>query len=107
VHFGLSERHDSGLNILRVRGELDILTVPRLAAELNALIRRSDGDVAIDLRGASFIDSAGLHILLNAHRRLSRASRRLSVICRDGPVKRVIELARLLDTLDVVDGVGA
>jgi anti-sigma B factor antagonist len=104
VQFGLSERTQSGATVLHVEGELDILTAPKLSAELDAIMRRSTGDVVLDLRDTLFIDSAGLHILLSAHRRLTRASRRMSVVCGDGPVRRVIELARLTETLGVVSG---
>ena len=48
------------------------------------------------------IDSSGLHILLNTARRMSRQSRGFAVICRPGPVMRVIERARLTDALRVV-----
>lgn len=102
VQFALSERTQPGVTVMHVDGELDILTAPRLSAELDVIIRRRAGDVVLDLRDALFIDSAGLHVLLNAHRRLTRASRRMSVVCGDGPVSRVIELARLVETLGVV-----
>lgn len=102
VRFGLSERHEGGTHVVHLDGELDVLTAPKLAAELDAVVRKQDGNLVIDLRDAVFIDSAGLHILLNAHRRLTRASRRMSVVCGEGPVRRVIELARLVETLGVV-----
>jgi anti-sigma B factor antagonist len=102
VRFGITEHEEPGVTILQVDGELDVLTAPRLSAELDAIIRRSAGEVVLDLRDTVFIDSAGLHILLTAHRRLARASRGMSVVCGEGPVKRVIELARLTETLGVV-----
>ena len=67
-----------------------------------AVTRRHRGDVVLDLRGTVFIDSVGLHVLLSAYRRLARASRRLSVVCDEGPVRRVLEGARLIETLGVV-----
>jgi anti-anti-sigma factor len=56
----------------------------------------------LDLGETEFIDSAGLAILLNVQRRLERHGRQMRMICRDGPVRRVIELARLEETLGVV-----
>ena len=56
----------------------------------------------LDLREAQFIDSAGLQFLLLTRRRLLQASRNLTVICDEGPVLRVIELARLIEPLHVV-----
>ncbi len=99
---GASEHQHSGVTVLHVDGEVDILTAPKLAARLDTIIRRGSRDVVVDLHDALFIDSAGLHILLNAQRRLARAGRAMAVICGDGPVLRVIELARLGETLGVV-----
>lgn len=79
------------------------MTAPRLATELDSALRTRDGDVIVDLCEATFLDSAGLHVLLNAARRLTRRSRRLGVICVPGPVRHVIELARLVDTLNVAE----
>jgi anti-anti-sigma factor len=67
-------------------------------------VRKCAGEVVLDLRGVVFMDSAGLHVLLGAHRRLTRASRSLAVLCDGGPVRRVIELAGLIETLGVVSG---
>ena len=85
--------------MVAVTGELDILTAPKLASRLDDLIRRDQGDVVIELSDAGFIDSLGLHALLNAQRRLSHQSRSLAVVCGPGPVRHAIELARLDDAL--------
>ena len=102
VQFGVSTDTTPRGDLLRVTGELDILTAPTLSGELDAILRRSGDHLTVDLRTAVFIDSAGLHILLNACRRLGRRGRTLTVVCDDGPVRRVIELARLTETLGVV-----
>jgi anti-sigma B factor antagonist len=82
-------------------GELDLLTAPRFSARIDELVRHQTGTLRLDLRALSFVDSAGLHVLLNAQRRLTRQGRRLEVICADGPVLRTIQLARLTETLNV------
>lgn len=87
--------------VVHVDGELDILTVPKLAARLNGVIRASAADVVLDLRDVRFMDSAGLQLLLTTRRRLLHVSRNLSVVCDEGPVRQVIELARLADALRV------
>jgi anti-anti-sigma factor len=70
--------------------------------QLDDIVRKHHGDAVIDLRRADFIDSFGLTFLLNTQRRLARQGRTLAVICGDGPVKRAIEFARLIETLGVV-----
>ena len=87
---------------LGLAGELDMLTAPGFSARVDELVRRQTGTLRIDLRALQFIDSAGLHVLLNSQRRLTRQGRRLQVICADGPVLRSIQLTRLTETLNVV-----
>jgi anti-sigma B factor antagonist len=98
----LSREATRELTVLRVDGELDLLTAGRLGTEINRDVRAGRGDLVVDLRHTEFVDSAGLHILLNAHRRLTRQGRRLGVLCQPGPVRRVFELTKLVETLGVV-----
>lgn len=102
VRFEIREaREGEDGTVLHMAGELDLLTAPKLAAHLDDLLRRPRGEVIVDLDEVEFIDSAGLHVLLNAQRRLAGRARSLSVICPPGPVRREIELARLVETLGV------
>jgi anti-sigma B factor antagonist len=102
VQLALSTRYDGRATVIGVAGELDILTVTKLVARLEDAIRRRHGDVVIDLTGAEFIDSMGLHALLNVQRRLIRQARTLAVICPPGAVRNAIELARLAEPLGVL-----
>src|SRR5262249_4828062 len=99
---GIRMRWAAGATVVVVHGELDVLTAPKLTIWLDSLIRRGHGDIVIDLSEAGFIDSFGLHTLLNVQRRLSRPSRSVAVLCSAGAVRHAIELARLEDALGVV-----
>ncbi len=102
VRFDMREQRIAGLLTITVEGELDLLTAPTLVAQIADLVRAEPADVVLDLVETEFIDSAGLAILLNLQRRLDRRGRRLRVVCDDGPVRRVIEMARLEEALGVV-----
>ena len=102
IRLSMATRHDAHESVVSVAGELDILTVPRLARSLDDIVRRRQGDLVIDLSRTEFIDSFGLHALLNTQRRLAERSRRLTVICHPGPVRHAIELARLTEAFGVV-----
>lgn len=103
ARFELKVEHRPDALVVQVEGEVDVLTGPKLMARLNALLRKRPTDVVLDLRSVRFMDSAGLQILLLTRRRLLHESRALSVICADGPVSRLIELARLNETLHVTN----
>jgi anti-anti-sigma factor len=98
----MREHHAGQIITVSVDGELDLLTAPKLVAHVDGLLRVEPADVVLDLTETLFIDSAGLAILLNLQRRLERRGHLLRVVCDDGPVRRVIEMARLEETLGVV-----
>ncbi len=78
---------------LRVAGEVDLVTAPRLQGAL-ATACDQGCDVVVDLNGVAFMDSTGLRALLQA-RELARrlgGSLRL-VVAEDGQVARLLELA--------------
>lgn len=102
IQLVLTTRYEGRATVIGVAGELDILTVTKLIARLDEAIRRRHGDVVIDLTEAEFIDSMGLHALLNIQRRLMRQARALGVICPPGAVRNAIELARLAEPLGIV-----
>jgi anti-sigma B factor antagonist len=103
VNLALTESVRSGATLISVSGEFDILTAPKVAALLDDVVRGRAGNVVVDLRGTEFLDSAGLHVLVNAKRRLTRGSRDLFVVVSPGgPVRRVLEVSRLAETLGAV-----
>ena len=80
-----------------MHGEVDIDTVQEFEVALDAAIRESDGAFIIDLSDVGFLDSSGLHVLLRARSLLGREDRALAVICRPGPIRRVLELSGTAD----------
>jgi anti-sigma B factor antagonist len=98
-------RHEEGVTVLAVGGELDVSAAPGMSSELNDIIRAGKGDVVVDLTRVTFVDSTGLAVLLNALRRLTRARRRMGLVIGTGAVLRAFEVTRLNWTFDVFDDV--
>jgi anti-sigma B factor antagonist len=76
-----------------VRGEVEIVTTPRLTAAIDERIRHSAGPFVLDLCDVEFLDSSGIACLVRAIAMLGRDDRPLAVVCPDGPVRRVITLS--------------
>ena len=91
----LSEEHpDPQTLVVVVSGEIHVSTAPRLAEQL-AAVDRGAGSVVIDLADVGFIDSTGLSVLLEAQRRVTRASGRLALVVANPTVLRLFEITRL------------
>jgi anti-sigma B factor antagonist len=59
-----------GYTVVEVAGEIDVTSAPQLRHCLHQIIDAGSRQLAVDLRQASFIDSAGLGVLVGAHRRV-------------------------------------
>ena len=87
---------------VRVTGELDIATAPQLAEMLDRA-EESSQRVVLDLRPVTFMDSAGVHVILDANVRARAAGRRLVLVRGPCQVDRVLELSKASDALEIVD----
>lgn len=89
--------------VLSVSGEVDLATSPELAAAIDAAVNAGALELWIDLSDTDFMDSSGMHALLDGHARTRELQRRLAVICPPGPVRRVLDIARVSEMLPVYD----
>ncbi len=64
--------------VVTVVGEVDTASAGRLEAELGDALAHSDGDLALDLSGVRFLDSAGLRTLIVTQQAITREVRRCS-----------------------------
>jgi anti-anti-sigma factor len=88
-------RHDAGRRlVLRVAGEIDLDSVAGIAGAVDAALASDAAELWIDLSRTDFMDSSGVHLLLDTRRRAADLGRRLAVICPDGSVRRVFRHRR-------------
>jgi anti-sigma B factor antagonist len=95
------ERHDAGI-VLRLEGELDLASAPRLEAELEDLEAERPPLLVADLRQLAFIDSSGLRVILVAAERAGREGRRFVVVRGSPEVERVLEITGADRQLELV-----
>ncbi|HEX6020592.1 MAG TPA: STAS domain-containing protein [Solirubrobacter sp.] len=84
-----------------VRGELDMDTGPRLESELREVEADEPAMLVLDLREVSFFDSTGLQLVLDADVRAREQGRRFVVLPGEGEPLRVLELADVVDRLQL------
>lgn len=97
------ERGEGRIRVVLV-GELDLSNVQALTLRLAEAEAHAPAVLQIDLRGLTFIDSSGLGELFAANRRAHAEGRRIQLIKARGPIERVLNLARVEDVMDVIDG---
>jgi anti-anti-sigma factor len=83
---------------IELTGELDIAGVPALREEIERL-SGSTAQLVIDLGDLTFIDSAGLRLLLLANDLCARRECSLRLLPGPPNVQRVFEISGVLDAL--------
>jgi anti-sigma B factor antagonist len=78
--------------VLAAAGGLDLGSAPALPAAIEAALDSGARDLWIDLSDVTFIDSTGIHALLDARRRVGTNGCRLAVICPAGTARRTLTL---------------
>jgi anti-anti-sigma factor len=78
-----------------------------LDAELSEIEADAPAVLIIDLSGLQFMDSSGLRALVMADERARAQSRRLAIVPGPPMVKRVFEITKLDQRLDLVEDASA
>ena len=89
--------------VVAAAGEIDIATAPRLHAEIKDAFASGAEAVRIDLAATTFMDSTGLHVLVEAARRAQALDRELTIARVPPNVRRVIEIAGFEGVLPLSD----
>jgi anti-anti-sigma factor len=98
--FALREVRDREAQIIMLSGELDLATASELALAIGVAEATSATVIVLDLRELEFIDSSGIHAVVDARRRVGE---RLILVRGTGCVQRVFELCGLVECLSFVD----
>ena len=96
-----------GTAVVRVVGELDVATAPRLRQEAVRLVGTNINRVVLDLGGIDFIDSTGLGVVVGMVKRLRTHGGDLSLIRGEDRVSMVFDITRVSDILPLHDSLDA
>jgi anti-anti-sigma factor len=79
---------------LFLRGEIDIESADGLLTTLRSVVGQQSGEVPVDCMDLTFIDLAGLRVLIRVHRELAEQGRHLHLI---HPSPFLIRVLNILD----------
>jgi anti-sigma B factor antagonist len=97
----ISTTRDEDRVVLTVRGEIDMATAPMLNHALARAAGVGATEICVDLRDVGFMDSTGLHALVEIHEAIDRSRRRLVIIAPTGAARRTLELSGLMGVLNI------
>jgi len=97
----IDKKQDNGCLTLRAEGRLDTNTSQELEAEL-----KLDGveEIVFDFSGLEYISSAGLRVLMAAHKAMMACGGKMSVVNPNAIVKGVFDITGMSGVFNVVEG---
>ena len=95
----ITKKQDGSALVIALEGRLDTTTAPELEAELKTCL---DGitDLTLDLTNLDYISSAGLRVLLSAHKTMMKQGQ-MKVINASEIVKEVFDVTGFADILTI------
>ena len=92
----METRTSNGAIVAVIAGEVDISNAADIGSALEGSVPQRALGLVLDLSQATYIDSAGIHLLFRLGGRLTRRRQQLRVVVPDdAPVRKIVTLAGL------------
>ena len=106
MELGLSVRHHGDRATIHIGGEIDLATCPLLQAIVVDLVDRGCHQLTIDLERVSFLDCAGIRVLVDARRRVQAHGGSMRLVRPRPPVWRVLALTGMTEVFPIDTSLG-
>jgi anti-anti-sigma factor len=90
--FSLQYYDFSGVRVIEVRGEIDLVTSKGLFTTLSTVADRNPEPILLDFSGVHYIDAQGVHALEALAVYLQPHQRRVAMVASSYPVHRIFDL---------------
>ena len=81
--------------ILRVTGEIDVYTAPKLRQQLVQLVEDGARHLVVDLSAVEFLDSTGLGVLVGGLKRMRALSGSFALVCDQERILKIFRITGL------------
>ena len=103
VSFAFQHEPVASGHLIVASGDVDVTAIDEMSTLLAMAIAGTTDAVILDLSGVTFVDSTALGTILQAVRQVERVGKRLLVVAPDGPVRRLLELTGLAQSIKLYD----
>lgn len=100
TEFTCTSHTEAGTVVVQARGEIDLAIADVLWNEISARLT-SGAQVVLDCSGITFCDSAGLQVMLRAHREAPDRGAAFALAAIDGTIAHLLDLAGLTGMIPV------
>ena len=92
--------------VLRLDGEVDVYTAPKLKSRLIDLVDQGKFKIIVDLEKVVFMDSSGLGVLVGCLKRVRSHDGAISLICSQENILKIFRITGLVKIFPIFDNEG-
>lgn len=93
--FTIDIQPESSAPVVRITGEVDVHSCPKLNDTLTELINNGNQDIILNLDNVHYIDSTGLGSIAHAARQVENDQGKILIVCTKPQVKKIFEISGL------------
>jgi anti-sigma B factor antagonist len=99
--FSVTRRDADDAVVLQVSGVVDIVTAPSLATQLDIALASTPAVLVVDLTKVDFLSSAGISVLVEAHRLTQDSATSLRVAAEGSATSRPLRIVGIDEIIDL------
>ena len=101
----LGHHAKDGIEVIDVRGEIDIYTAPRLRELLINLVSKGSYQLVVNLDKVGFLDSTGLGVLVGGLKRVRAHDGSLDLVCTQQRILKIFRITGLTEVFGIYETV--
>jgi anti-sigma B factor antagonist len=105
VDLKLETRDENGRTIVKVGGEIDVYTAPKLREQLVELVGAGKYHLIVDMEDVDFLDSTGLGVLVGGLKRVRAHDGSLRLVCTQERILKIFRITGLTKVFPISDSV--
>ncbi len=99
----LGHHAKDGIEVIDIRGEIDMYTAPRLRELLIDLVSKGSYQLVVNLDKVGFLDSTGLGVLVGGLRRVRAHDGSLDLVCTQQRILKIFRITGLTEVFGIYE----
>lgn len=93
----------NGVVLLKLNGEVDVYTAPKLKSRLVDLVDQGKFKIVVDLEEVDFMDSSGLGVLVGGLKRVRSHDGAIALICTQENILKIFRITGLVKVFPIFE----
>jgi len=103
VDLKIDVEEQDGVMLLKLDGEVDVYTAPKLKSRLVDLVDQGKFKIVVDLEQVDFMDSSGLGVLVGGLKRVRSHEGAIALICTQENILKIFRITGLVKVFPIFD----